>query len=328
MLQPYQVSGNDTTIKSYILDVASTVTLGSIIDDITEEEYKEYGLDKPAKLEMRDLEGNSLSLLIGSTCFALSRGFSYMPDLDMNTVDITVAMPEDITREEAVELADEVLARIAGVDDVETVGAMMGGTSLLSTGENYDVTVYVTLPEGVSGAATGAEIARVCADLPAEIEYDSAVMSSSMLIGSGVSFNVYGSDMVSLQQAARQIADALGDIPGLYGIDDGLTDAETSLHIRVDRNAAMEKGYTVAQVYMQIVSALTSSTTSISMDMGDVTADVLVSTEGGMTPEELMALSFDYTNTEGDTEAFTLSDIAKLEETVSLSSIRRLDQRR
>ena len=68
MLQPYQVSGNDTTIKSYILDVVSTVTLGSIIDDITEEEYKEYGLDKPAKLEMRDLEGNSLSLLIGNTC--------------------------------------------------------------------------------------------------------------------------------------------------------------------------------------------------------------------------------------------------------------------
>ena len=68
MLQPYQVSGNDTTIKSNILDVVSTLSLGSIIEDITEEEYAEYGLDNPAKLEMTDISGNSVSLLIGDTC--------------------------------------------------------------------------------------------------------------------------------------------------------------------------------------------------------------------------------------------------------------------
>ena len=68
MLQPYQVSGNDTTIKQYILDVVSTLTLGSIIEDITEDEYAQYGLDKPAKLEMTDISGNSVSLLIGKTC--------------------------------------------------------------------------------------------------------------------------------------------------------------------------------------------------------------------------------------------------------------------
>ena len=68
MLQPYQVSGNDTTIKQYILDVVSTLSLGSIIEDITEDEYAQYGLDKPAKLEMTDISGNSVSLLIGKTC--------------------------------------------------------------------------------------------------------------------------------------------------------------------------------------------------------------------------------------------------------------------
>lgn len=68
MLQPYKVSGNDTTIKSYILDVASTLTLGSIIKDIEEAEYAEFGLDKPAKLEMSDTSGNSISLLIGDLC--------------------------------------------------------------------------------------------------------------------------------------------------------------------------------------------------------------------------------------------------------------------
>ena len=68
LLQPYQVSGNDTTIKSYILDVVSTLTLGTIIEDITEEQYHEYGLDNPARLEMTDIGGHSISLLIGNTC--------------------------------------------------------------------------------------------------------------------------------------------------------------------------------------------------------------------------------------------------------------------
>lgn len=68
MLQPYKVSGNDTTIKQYVLDVTSTLTLGSILKDITEEEYAEYGLDEPAKLEMRDISGNEVSLLVGDSC--------------------------------------------------------------------------------------------------------------------------------------------------------------------------------------------------------------------------------------------------------------------
>lgn len=68
MLQPYQVSGNTTTIQSYVLDVVSTLSLGSILKDITEEEYAEYGLNGSAKLEMTDIAGNSISLLIGKTC--------------------------------------------------------------------------------------------------------------------------------------------------------------------------------------------------------------------------------------------------------------------
>ena len=68
MLQPYQVSGNATTIQQNILDVVSTLSLGSIIRDIDEDEYADYGLDHPAKLEMTDTSGNEVHLLIGDVC--------------------------------------------------------------------------------------------------------------------------------------------------------------------------------------------------------------------------------------------------------------------
>ena len=268
-------------------------------------------------------------LLAGSTAAALSRGFSYMPETDMNTVSITIGMPEGTTREEAAALADEALERMAaGLPNAETIGAMMGGISLLSTSESYDITVYITLPEGDSGAEAGAAAAALCADMPVEIRYDSALMSASMLTGSGVEIRLFGNDMEPLQQAAEQIGLALEAVPGLTLVDNGLSEAETSLHITVDRNAAMEKGYTVAQLYAQAAAALLSSSSSITLDMEGISADVIVSTGGALTPEELMALSLPFTNADGKTDHFLLSEVASLQETRSLSTIQRLDQRR
>jgi hypothetical protein len=84
MLQPYQVSGNTSTIETNILDVASTLTLGSIIKDLDESEYAQYGLDKPAKLEMRDILGNEVHLLVGNTC--PNTDYTYCMIEDTNTL--------------------------------------------------------------------------------------------------------------------------------------------------------------------------------------------------------------------------------------------------
>ena len=270
----------------------------------------------------------SVLLLVGSAWLALSRGFSFMPALDTNTVDITITMPEDADRDDAVALADEVLSRIETVDHVETVGAMMGGASLLSSGESFDVTAYVTLTEGESGAEAGRRIRELCADLPCEIDYDSEMMDMSYLTGSGVSVYVYGNDMPSLQESAQAMADALAEIPGLEDADPGLEDAAPALHVRIDKNAAMEHGYTVAQLYMEIASRLSGSTTALTMDMDDVTADVLVETGKSLSRSQLKAMQFTYTDAEGEEQTFRLHEIAEVENTVSLSNILRDNQRR
>lgn len=270
----------------------------------------------------------ALILLVGSALLAISRGFSFMPELDSNTVNVTITMPEDISRDDAVAMADEVLSRIETVENVENIGAMMGGSGLLSTGTSYDVTAYVTLPEGASGAAAGRRISDLCADLDCDVTCDSQTMNMGMLTGSGVEVLLYGNDMEDLQSAAQSIADALEEVPALENADSGLEEAQRAIHVRVDRNAAMEKGYTVAQLYMEIAGALTDSTTAMSMDMDGITADVLVETGDSMTQEQLAALSLEYTDSEGETQRFRLDDVATLEDTVSLASIRRDNQRR
>ncbi len=274
----------------------------------------------------------AVALLAVSAWTCLRQGFSFMPEMDMNTVSVTIAMPEGVSREEAVDLADEALARIQTLPNAEYVGAMMGGTSLASIssggGGDYDVTAYVGLPEGDSGAEAGEKIAHMCEDMACEVRYDSAMMDMSILTGSGITVNIYGSSMEDLQDGARTVAAALAEVEGVDQVDDGLEDAQNAYHIWVNRNAAMEKGYTVAQLYMELATALTSSATAMDMDMDGINADVLVEVNAGMTSQELMDYEFEYTDDEGETQTFKLDDVADLQSTVSLASIARSEQRR
>lgn len=268
-------------------------------------------------------------LLVVSAVGALSRGFSFMPDIDMNTVSLSVAMPEDATMESASATADEIIARIQTLDNVDSVGAMMGGSTLLSSGSSsYDVTIYVTLPEGDSGKEAGAAIAALCQDLDCDLSYSSTMVDMSMLTGSGVSLYLYGNSMDDLQAAALTAEEALASVDGLTDIQNGLQEAEDAYHVSIDKNAAMEKGWTVAQIYMQIASSLTSSATAMTLDVDSTTADVLVEEESTLTPEELMDLTFTYTDADGNDAEFALRDVAELEQTMSLTSISRSDQRR
>ncbi len=327
--------------------------------------------------------GVSLLLLLGSAGATLARGFAFMPNIDMNTVNLTVSMPEGCTREQAVSLADEVLRRAAQVENVETVGAMMsssgssGGmdmTSMMSSGGGaYDVTAYITLTEGASGAKTGQQIEAACTGMDCTVTASGAMDSyMTYLTGSGVALNVYGSDMEQMQSAAKTLAAKLATVPGTENVSDGLEQAATALHLSVDRNAAMEKGLTVAQVYMAVASALTDTDSSLSLTLDglDVSVSIQSPEESRMTREKLMDLEIDpsamsamssmmsaasgsgsmsgmsgmssgsgsmsgmsgmssgSTSAVQAAEPVRLGDIAKLEETVSLNTIHRDQQRR
>ena len=312
-------------------------------------------------------------MLLGSAGLALSRGFTFMPSMDMNTINVTITMPEGIEREEAVELADEVLRRAATVEHVETVGATMSGDSAMAmmgmSGGAYDVTAYVIVPEDKSGAAAGKAIEELCADLKCTVTASGAMDSmTTMMTGSGVALQVYGEDMEALQQAARDLAAKLEKVPGTADVSDGLQDSVSALHVSIDRNAAMQKGMTVAQVYMQVAAALVDSTAGADMTLDGMDVDVNIESaeDSRMTREKLLDLeivvssgstdmssmmgsgsgdmSSMMSGSSGDmssmgsmtgstassstAKSFKLSEVATIEETVSLNSIAHSDQRR
>ena len=300
----------------------------------------------------------SLVLLVTSAWGAVSRGFTFMPEIDMNNLSLSITMPEGTTREEAVQLADEVMERVMTVDNVSDAGFMMGsgtmgGLSLTSTSNgSYDVTGYITMPEGTFGSEAGKEIEALCADLPCKVTA-SGVMSGMMsyMTGSGVSLTVYGSDMEDLQSAARALGQRIAQAEGVTEVSDGLEDAAPALQVVVDRDKAMTKGITVAQIYMQVAAAMSDTTTVSTVTLDGSSMEMIVDAAEGskltreklldltITPDDSMSASMGGDSASGlsqltgeDSEdedtSFRLGDVAEIRETVSLNSISRDQQRR
>ena len=307
----------------------------------------------------------SLVLLVTSAGAAVMRGFTFMPEMDMNNLSLTVTMPEGTTRRQAVELADTVLERVMTVDNVQDAGFMMGGGTMGglnmgaamggSSGGSYDVEGYITMPEGAFGSDAAKEITALCADLPCEVTA-SGVMSSmmSMMTGSGVSLQVFGDDMEALQSAAQDLAKRLEQVDGVAEVDDGLDESAPALQVVVDRVAAAKKGMTVAQIYMKVAAALQSSTSVSNVTLGgesmalsvdavegstvtrekllelEITPDATLSSAmgGSAGSSALSQLSGSSDDTEKDDGTFKLGDVAKVQETVSMNTISRDQQRR
>ena len=304
----------------------------------------------------------SLVLLVTSAGACLRRGFTFMPEMDMNNLSLTITMPEDTSREEAVRLADEVLERVMTVDDVQDAGFMMGGGTMGglnmggamggTSGGSYDVEGYITMPEGTFGSVAGKEIETLCADLPCEVTA-SGVMSGMMsyMTGSGVSLQVFGSDMADLQSSARTIARRLEQVEGVGEVSDGLDASAPALQVTIDRKAAAEKGLTVAQVYMQIAAALQSSASvsDVTLDSEDMDLTVDAAEGSVLKRENLLELELSaessassamtgstsgsgtmgqLTGGSEEDKTFKLGDVATVTETVSMNTISRDQQRR
>ena len=307
----------------------------------------------------------SLVLLVTSAGAAVMRGFTFMPEMDMNNLSLTVTMPEGTTRRQAVELADTVLERVMTVDNVQDAGFMMGGGTMGglnmgaamggTSGGSYDVEGYITMPEGTFGSVAGKEIETLCADLPCEVTA-SGVMSGMMsyMTGSGVSLQVFGSDMADLQSSARTIARRLEQVEGVGEVSDGLDASAPALQVTIDRKAAAEKGLTVAQVYMQIAAALQSSASvsDVTLDSEDMDLTVDAAEGSVLKRENLLELELSaessassamtgsasgmtgssaagqLTGGSEEDKTFKLGDVATVTETVSMNTISRDQQRR
>lgn len=278
-----------------------------------------------------------LALFVGSTLLALSKGFSFIPEMDSTQMTMTLTMPEETeTLEETAELSDQVIEKVLEIDDIETVGAIVGGGSMsmlgLGSDDSFDtVSYYIACKEDKEH--TNDEIADLILektkDFNCEISVSASSMDMSSLMTSGVAIQVKGKEMDTLQDLAEQVGRKLEEIDGLEEIENGLEDATPEYRMIVDKDKAAQYGLTVAQVYQEVQSVLAeaSQATTLNTDAKDYSVYVKDEEEEAYTLNDIKNLTIEGTEGE-ETVNVKISKIADVEDAQSLSSINRLNQTR
>ena len=280
-------------------------------------------------------------LLIVSTAAAFSRGIAFMPDMDSTQISMTLTMPKDTPLTETARVTDEIVETLMETDEVVDVGAMATTSSLgmLSGGGNSatnETSIYISLDEDKKrdNIEIAAEIEENIADIleqnQAEAAIETATMDMSALGGSGISVQVKGRELDTLQAIAKDIAAIIETVEGTTDVSDGLEEATGEMRIIIDRNKAIEHGLTVAQVFQQIQVKLADATsaTTLETEIEEYNVYVKHANDMELTRELLKSIELERSKQDGTKEKILLSEIADFESTQAPKSVNRVEQTR
>ena len=285
----------------------------------------------------------AFSLLVGSTILAITKGFSFMPEASSAEIQISLTMPKGSQMEDTVKTMDKMTEIVysLGREKYATVGAMVGGTSsIMGMGGGSDGagTLYIVLnseyakdSQNISRQLSDKFSAKFDEDTSITVSSGSMGMMSSMLTGSGVAINVYCDDTDKLQKSAKEIEKIVGSVSGIVKTDNGIADTTDEVRITVDKDKAMKKSLTVAQVFQQVTALVKSENTATSLkneNGSSINVIVIDEKKSNIKVKELLDKKLTYNDFEGNEKTITLGEISTIEKAKAMNSISRIDQKR
>lgn len=286
----------------------------------------------------------AIGLLVYSIWAVMRMGIVMIPDMTSNQIEISVQMPEDTDKEECYKRADQVLDAMTTVDGIGDVGAMAGGDTTLvasSSGmsdNTYDQFTFLVLTENENAGKE--EVNRICreieertADIDCELTISTGMSEMSTMMGSGLSVKVYGDDLDTLTKITQDICDLAATIPGYENISNGQEEPDQVIRLVLDKDAAMRKGLTVAQIFSELNGKLTESTDAATVTIdGEDMKIVVKDGREPLTRENLLDYNFEIQTTDDNgntvTEDHPLSEFATLKLEDGVQSINRENQSR
>lgn len=283
-------------------------------------------------------------LLFGSMFGAVARGFSFMPNMASTELSVTVSLDDSATMDDTIDAAQNLLDTLSEYDEFETVGVMTGSTSSLmgltgsvssSDADKGSVMAYAVFKDDKvkNSESISKEIEAELQSIDGDVVVSGSSSSSSMsaMLGNdGVSIKLYGDDLKTLQNTAKDMAEKLAAVDGIDETDNGIGATSGEIKVTVDKTKAAKKSLTVAQVYQQIAAAITSETTSSTLTNSGKDLDVVVIKDenSDVTKNNIKDIKLTYTDKEGNEKTTKLSEVAEISDSESMNSITRSDQKR
>ena len=274
-------------------------------------------------------------LLILSAVLSLSKGTAFMPEMDSTQISMTLTMSEGTALEETAEQANELERRLLSLDDVQETGAMANSDSAMGVGgstSTNQVSVYAMLKEDkkLTNQELKDEILKLTEDMEGELAISTSSMDMSALGGSGITVEIKGRDLDTLQEIASDVAKIVEDTEGTAQVSDGIEKTTGELRIAVNKEKAAKEGLTTAGVFSQIASKLQepSSAVKLETDTKDFDVFVLNGEDQKLTRDMVRELVLNVTKEDGTKTHVPLKEIAEFTEAEGLSAINRDAQSR
>ena len=284
-------------------------------------------------------------LLFGSMFGAVARGFSFMPNMASTELSVTVSLDDSATMDDTIDVAQNLLDTLSEYDEFETVGVMTGSTTSLmgltgsvssSDADKGSVMAYAVFKDDKvkNSESISKEIEAELQSIDGDVVVSGSSSSSSMsaMLGDdGVSIKLYGDDLTTLQNTAKDMAEKLAAVDGIDETDNGIGATSGEIKVTVDKTKAAKKSLTVAQVYQQIAAAITSESTASSTLTNDgkkLDVVVIKDENNDVTKANIKDIKLTYTDKEGNEKTTKLSEVAEISDSESMNSITRSDQKR
>lgn len=283
-----------------------------------------------------------VAILCASMFGAIAKGFSFMPDMSSTEIQVSASLDDNATLEETIDAAEQINDILNGYDEFETVGVITGGTSSLmglsggSSSDTGSVTAYGVLKDEYTKKSD-----EICNRLSTDLEKvkgevtvsgGSSASSMSMLLGDGgIEITLYGEDIETLKTTAEDMAKQLETVEGIDETDSGVGATSPEVKVSVNKEKAAEKGLTVAQVYQQVASAVSSEKTSTTLtnDNGnDIDVVIVKDDSKKVSPDTLGSIDITYKDSEENEKTTSLSSIADISKSETIDVITRQDQKR
>ncbi len=357
MLMPFALTIAYVLCASLVVALTLVPAVSSIVfksyepkpNHIFEKVQDAYGKSLSFALKHKVLPlGIATALLAVSIVGVVNMGITMIPSMASKTISVPIMLEDKTEKADAYEMADKIMEQATKIDGVSLVGAMdtastmsMLSSSASSMDDKYvqSLSFYVqTDPDKITTEDQVLDIknqlSKICSDVTGlDIDASSTDSSMSSMMGSGLSIVLSGPDSNELVKLSEKVMDAVGQVEGYTEIENGMEDASKELHLVIDRDKLTKAGYTVAQLYQDLSSKVSTSTTATQITMDDTDVDVeIVDETSQVTKENLLNTKIKIDKTESDgttsTKTYKLKKFATVEESVASDTINHLNSQR
>ncbi len=276
--------------------------------------------------------GIAVVLLVFSIWQITKMGIVFVPEMGSRQMSASLTMDTETTQEEDYALADKISEQMQKVEGVRTVGVMKGSMAAVSGGnadKRYSFMLLLKEDYENQNKIIAQKLEKIFTDNQCEdFSVSESNMDMSSMLGSGLEVNIYGKDSERLIQISEDVMKMVSDIKGFDEISNGQEAGEKQVSVVVNKDKAMRRGLTVAQVYAKLAEKLTVEQDSTTLSVGNNDYKVkIVDERDELNTENLKNFEFEGTTTD-DTgkskkKTYRLKEFAEIQEKKSVASLQR-----